>query len=391
MASKKILFFTEYEVSPMFGGIEKVTDLLTEGLVRNGFQVFSAFVIKLESNLPKTKFSEKLCVNPQNEDEFIKFIESNEIDTVVVQSAFQRFDFICRGVRKSKSNVRLIFAHHMSPTNEFRNLRFRVYKKTLFNKKSSYIKDSLRLLKWSLLYQKNIAQWKRRYRSVYENSEQVVLLSKEYINEWQDFTGIRDYSKFKIIHNAISFSNEISSHSHILDKEHRVLIVCRIDNGSKRIDKALKIWQFIEPAHPDWALDIVGDGPDREKIESMAKDLGLRNVTFYGVQNPIPYYLRSSIFMMTSDHEAWPLTLMEAQQLECVPIAFNTFGALTSVIDSGKSGLIVPSGDMNKYVEQLNCLMENDAEREKMAEYGKEYCRQFQQDVILNQWIKLLK
>lgn len=391
MNPKRILFFTEFEVSPMFGGIEKVTDLLTAGLVRNGFHVFSAFVIKLDDNLPKTKFSDKLCVNPQSEEEFIKFIESNRIDTVVVQSAFQRFDFICRGICKSKRHVRLIFAHHMSPTSEFRNLRFRVYKHSLFNKNNSHIKDALRILKWALTYKYKILRWKKLYKYVYEKSQNVVLLSKEYIEDWQSFTGIKDVSKYKVIHNAVTFPDDFSIDSSDCHKTKRVLMVCRLDNGPKRIDKALKIWQFIEPAHLDWSLDIVGDGPDREKLESMAKDLGLRNVTFYGVQNPIPYYLRSSIFMMTSDHEAWPLTLMEAQQLECVPIAFNTFGALSSVIDGEKSGLIVPSGDMNKYVEQLNYLMENDAEREKMAEFGKEYCRQFQQDVILNQWIELLK
>ena len=47
-----------------------------------------------------------------------------------------------------------------------------------------------------------------------------------------------------------------------------------------------------------------------------------------GQKNPEPYYNEASIFMMTSSFEGWGLTLTEAQQYGCVPLAFHSFASL---------------------------------------------------------------
>ena len=64
----------------------------------------------------------------------------------------------------------------------------------------------------------------------------------------------------------------------------------------------------------DAHLDIIGDGPDRDKLEIMAEDSGLRKViTFHGAVHGVATYLQeSTIFVLPSLSEGLPNVMLEA-------------------------------------------------------------------------------
>lgn len=136
------------------------------------------------------------------------------------------------------------------------------------------------------------------------------------------------------------------------------MIVARLDEHSKRLSLALRIWHEVENrGYGDWKLTIVGHGPDEMYYRTLADELQLKNISFEGRQEPLEYYRRASIFMMTSAYEGWGITLLEAQQMGVVPVVFDSYVALHDIVGNGVNGIIVENGNLDKYVEQLTALM----------------------------------
>ena len=94
---------------------------------------------------------------------------------------------------------------------------------------------------------------------------------------------------------------------------------------------------------------------------------------------------------MVSAYEGWGLTITEAQQCGCVPIAFDSFGAIHDIIDSGKNGIIVPEGNINEYAAQLKRLMNNPDELKRLSDNAREDCLRFSRENIAKQWKTLLE
>ena len=196
-----------------------------------------------------------------------------------------------------------------------------------------------------------------------------------------------DRSKILSIPNMLTFPIEgkIS-----FDKGKEVLIVARMDERSKRIKLALRIWGSISHKilEQGWKLTIVGDGEDLTYYKEYVEKHNMKNVSFEGRQNPLPYYQRADIFMMTSALEGWPMTLMEAMQNGCVPIVFDSFKAVYDIVD-GNSGIIVPNNDVETYIRELERLMRDDDYRKRLAKNALKDCQRFSKDRIVGQWFEL--
>lgn len=85
----------------------------------------------------------------------------------------------------------------------------------------------------------------------------------------------------------------------------------------------------------------MGIGSDLDSYKQYVRKHQLKQVSFRGLQVPEEYYRQASIFMMTSKSEGWGLTLTEAQQYGCVPIAFDTYASLHEIITDRFNGFII--------------------------------------------------
>ena len=176
-------------------------------------------------------------------------------------------------------------------------------------------------------------------------------------------------------------------------KEKVVLIVSRLDEVQKRISLALRIWKLLNVAgkYRDWKLFIVGHGDYEKEYKFYVKKHGMDNVYFEGTQKPQKYYERASIFMLTSSHEGWGLTLTEAQQFGCVPLAFDTYKSLRDIIEDGTNGFILPDMDLKGYAEKMQCLMDSYELRRKMAAHAIEDSKRFLPEKVCEKWFNLLE
>lgn len=200
-----------------------------------------------------------------------------------------------------------------------------------------------------------------------------------------------DLTKCVVINNPLSWE-KIEDNSILACKKKVVLIVARLYNPEKRLDRALHIWKLLEQrGYTDWTLRIVGTGVHEEYLKKLARKLRLRHVHFEGRQDSYFYYLTSSLFMMTSAVEGWGLTLTESMQTGTVPLAFDSYPALKDIITDGYDGCIIEDNNLEAYADRMEQLMINKEERERIARNGLESCKRFAIDKIINQWIDLIE
>ena len=388
-----ILFVTNKNVYPLIGGIERITYAVAEAL-RNiyGMQCYSLYT--QENVLGQTTdgvFEAKECLRLANQVEQITaYLQANSIDVIIAQGSDARVNQLMPQLREAVNQckgVKLLFVYHTMPSFELKPIDADVLWQRLKKgkNKAAACKQALIQLLTNVLPSIAKKMVAGKYKMPYNNADKVVVLSDNYIPLYNQFVK-GELDRYAVIHNMLSFPMDELTRK---DKQKEVILVARLEERAKRVKTALKIWK--KACSSDWKLSIVGDGEDITYYKHYAQKLQVQNISFEGIQNPLPYYERASIFMMTSAYEGWPMTLMEAQQCGCVPIAFDSYSAVHDIIDNDKNGMIVPEGDIDAYVRRLQELMNNPEALQHLADNARKDCLRYSRENIAKQWKTLLE
>jgi len=134
-------------------------------------------------------------------------------------------------------------------------------------------------------------------------------------------------------------------------------------------------------------LVILGEGREREKLEHLVEELGLKNdVSMPGfVDNPYKYMKNSSVFVLSSRWEGLPTVLIEALALGVPVVSTDCPSGPAEILENGKWGRLVPVGDPKALAEAIVEAM-ND-ERGK----GVERAMDFSLDKIAGQYLALIQ
>ncbi len=95
----------------------------------------------------------------------------------------------------------------------------------------------------------------------------------------------------------------------------------------------------------DWQFHVLGDGDVREEIERRVKELGLSNIFIHGIKDPQSFYFKSRILCMTSAYEGFPNVIIEAQSYGVVPVAFDSYPALSEIVENGRNAVLIEPYD----------------------------------------------
>lgn len=109
----------------------------------------------------------------------------------------------------------------------------------------------------------------------------------------------------------------------------------------KNLDMLLDIFQGTTPSDSPFRLLIVGDGPERLKLEARCSAAGFQSyVKFVGQKTDVLPYLRAmDVFALTSVSEQMPLTVLEAMGVG-LPVITTRVGELPYIIEDGSDGFI---------------------------------------------------
>ncbi|MFN6129404.1 MAG: glycosyltransferase [Planctomycetota bacterium] len=134
----------------------------------------------------------------------------------------------------------------------------------------------------------------------------------------------------------------------------------------------LRAWQKVQSRVPNARLILIGDGPERVKMEALAESLGIAGTAnFWGIRHDVPDILRAiDLFTLTSVSEASSLTLLEAMACECPPVVTDV-GGNSEHITHGVEGWLAPRADHEKLADQLQHALRNPELRSQAAAAGR--------------------
>ena len=132
--------------------------------------------------------------------------------------------------------------------------------------------------------------------------------------------------------------------------ERRIVTAGRLASF-KKMDDVLRVFQRTLSRYPDATLVVLGDGPERERLEALSRSLGVAHaVTFRGHvahEEVFVEMARAEVFLLMSQHSAerLPNVVKEAMGCRCVCVTTRTPGIEELLVD-GEHGFVVGQGDV---------------------------------------------
>ena len=178
---------------------------------------------------------------------------------------------------------------------------------------------------------------------------------------------------------------------HINTDSKTIITVGRLER-QKGYDLLLQALPIVYEKHPDWHVNIFGDGSEREALKKQRAELGLGNfVTFKGyVRNIEQEYAGSAFFVLSSRFEGFPMVLLEAAACGLPIVSFDCPEGPSTLLKNG-GGLLVPIGDVGKLGETINLLIENHELRDKLMRQSQELVRLYAPESIYCKWLNLFR
>ena len=142
--------------------------------------------------------------------------------------------------------------------------------------------------------------------------------------------------------------------------------------GIKDTGAVLEIVRAARERGVDAVLCMVGDGPDRERLEQLAHDLEIaRACYFVGYQPDVAgFYRLFDAFVLPSVNEGTPVSAIESLA-SGTPVIANRVGGVPDVVRDGTDGFLVEPGDVEGAAEKLAALAINSELRTTLGESGR--------------------
>ena len=158
-----------------------------------------------------------------------------------------------------------------------------------------------------------------------------------------------------------------------LDAEAPVAAIVAALRPEKNHEMFLRVAAAVHERQPGAKFLVVGDGPERPHIESLAKSLGVaKSVLFLGTRSDVPEILSLvDVVLLTSKNEAKPLCLLEALACE-KPVVATRVGSVPEVIADGQTGYLVDPTDVSGMADRVLELFGDHDRAKTLGQAGRE-------------------
>ena len=162
----------------------------------------------------------------------------------------------------------------------------------------------------------------------------------------------------------------------------------------KGFDLLIEAWKAVAGKHPDWELNIYGNGNEKDRLIRLIQENRLeQQIKIHEpVKNIQEQYLGSSMFLLSSRYlEALPMVMLEAMGCGLPLVAFDAPCGPKDIISDGVNGFLVTTGDIQTLTEKINQLIESKELRQKMGKASKQFAADYQVEKIMKLWIDLFE
>lgn len=226
--------------------------------------------------------------------------------------------------------------------------------------------------------------WCRRFSCLF--SDYIVTLTKRDAAVWKKEG--RPRCPVMAIPNP---ADNLPAYSDDVPREKIILSVGRLVE-IKGFTDIISIARRIVPLFPEWKFVIVGDGEEHDLLQTMIYNCGLENnIILVPFTSDIDkFYLRASVYLLTSRSEGLPMVLLEAKYYRLPSVSYDIINGPSDIILDGVNGYLVPPKRPDLMAEKLALLLKNDELRNSFSEHAWDNISCFSQKTILKQWTELL-
>lgn len=222
---------------------------------------------------------------------------------------------------------------------------------------------------------------KRKYvnymlRKGFKQASAIVTLTEKDALDWRKI-----HSCVKVIPNVVHLNEgRVSSL-----ENHRVIWVGRFDY-QKRPMEIIKIWKSVFAQHPNWQLDIYGEGEQRQILEETAGALSMNNHINPPTSSIFAQYRNGSILVSTSLFEPFGLVIPEAMSCRLPVVAYDCPFGPASIISDGTNGFLVEMNAHEMIIERLSMLMDDTSLRLEMGKAAKGSSSCYSIEIVMPLW-----
>lgn len=155
----------------------------------------------------------------------------------------------------------------------------------------------------------------------------------------------------------------------------RLLSIARLSraDADKGIDQVIAALPTVRALVPDVTYTVVGDGDDRPRLESLARERGVADITHFAGRVPdeqlFAHLSGADVFVLPSRKEGFGIVFLEAAAFG-KPVIAGAHGGSPEVVVDGETGLLVAHGDTGALARGIVDLLQDRGKREAMGQAG---------------------
>jgi len=160
----------------------------------------------------------------------------------------------------------------------------------------------------------------------------------------------------------------------------------------KGFDVLLQAFARCARLHHDWTLRIVGDGPERGRLEALSDKLGIATRVRLDpfLKEPEAAFKSAGLFALSSRYEGFPNVLLEAMACGLPVISFDCPNGPKEIIRDGLDGVLVPANNEEVLAERMARLMGAEDERKRLAASAIQVTERFSLTKVAAMWQEVL-
>lgn len=224
-----------------------------------------------------------------------------------------------------------------------------------------------------------ITYYKRRK---FHKLNMLVALTKGDADDWKSVC-----RQVCVIPNVVHL-NETGKHSLCMSK--KVVFAGRFD-VQKDQGSMLEVWSIVQKRHPDWFLEMYGNGELMTYYEQAVARRNLNIHIYAAVPNIFEKYMDASMLVMSSLYEPFGLVLAEAMSCGLPVVAFDCPYGPADIINDGVDGFLVEDRNVDAFAERVCQLIEDEQLRLKLGKNAIESARRYRAEMIMPKWKQLFE
>lgn len=359
-----------------YGGIENAVVTLANTL-SNKYEVEILSVYRLY-NEPVYELNEKVKVT------YVSNIKPNKKEMMYYLKK-KNFSMFFKGISQS---IKTGYVKYIKTICHLRKLNSDVIITTrdVHNFLASYFAPSnMKKIAWEHSHHNDNKRYIKKLVSSCKNMDNLVLVSNNLAEFYKNYLG----NKVLFIPNCIdAYHKDYSKLT-----ENNLIAVGRLSK-EKGFDDLLKLYKKVSIKYPNWKLNIIGDGMEKDYLLNLSKELKLGDkVIFHGYQNKdyINAMLKeSSIYVMTSHTESFGIVLIEAMSYGLPCLSYTSAQGANEIIKNNETGFLIEERCEDEMINKISLLIEDEKLRKTFGKNAREESKNYSGDVILDKWSKII-